>query len=183
MTRSYPPLFIWLALTMMTSLMLYHTSDRVNALSRDLRVIDAQIDSERASMHVLKAEWVYLSNPARIEAAVKRHMTGLQPTAPARVASLQDIGSLLPLQRDGIELVRVATPVEPVRVAESAALRDSRPSPSMQLPHTKHERILASLNAGHINDHMILQHKTESTSVMASTDAIGALITSLSVGR
>ncbi|MGB9153694.1 MAG: hypothetical protein WCD70_11495 [Alphaproteobacteria bacterium] len=171
MIRSYSSLLTWLGLTIAASLALYHTSDRVNELDQQLRGLNAQIESEQESTHVLKAEWVYLANPARVEAEVKDHLN-LQPTAPRRVAALRDIGDLLPLH-DGVE------PVQPIQTAAAVPVRvHPAPKPVAQtdVPHTKYDRVIASLNAGRINDHMLMQH---SAATQAPTDKIGALIGTL----
>jgi hypothetical protein len=169
MTRSYSSLLTWLGLTIAASVMLYHTSDRVNALDQQLRTLNTQIEAERESIHVLNAEWVYLANPARIEAEAQRHLN-LQPTAPRHVAALHDIGDLLPLH-NGIE------PAPQTQLADAAIpspVHAQAPAPmAAQVTHSKHDKIVAALNAGHINDHMIMQH---SAVVEASTDSIGSLI-------
>jgi cell division protein FtsL len=173
--RSTSALFFWLTLTIIASLMLYHTSDRVHELDQQLKNLNTQIESEQQSLHILKAEWVYLANPARVEAATRRHLE-LQPTATHRVIALQDIGTLLPM-RDGSE-------PPPVQVAEAVAA----PAPavtkmtaevsSLSPPKHKTGHIVA-LNSVHINDRMIMQH-TASVQ-QSSTDSIGSLITSLSL--
>ena len=183
MTRSYSSLLFWLGMVIVASLMLYHTSDRVNELGRQLRAINAQIDSEQQSLHVLKAEWVYLANPARVEAEVEGHLN-LRPTDPKRVASLQSMSDLLPLQNGDTAIAKTQNTM-PVQTAETApAAHDVSDAPATQLPHTRRERIIAALNAGHINDHMLMQHKVENSgTVLASTDKIGALISSLGMSQ
>jgi len=157
----------------MSSLMLYQTSDKVHALDKQLRSLNTQIESEQKSLHVLKAEWVYLSNPARIETRAKRHL-GMKQTEPRRIAALRDINDLVPMQ-EGLTL--------PVRVAEVA--QKSPPAPvtaepkpkaakiASNKPRTKQERILASLNEGRINDHITIQR---AAGVKAPTDNISAVI-------
>ena len=162
MIRSYSTLLSWLGFTIIASLMLYHTSDRVNALDRQLRELNAQIAAEQQSLHVLKAEWVYLANPTRVEAEAQRHL-GLQPTAPRRVAALQNIGDLLPL-RGGVD----AAPQ--VQTAQAAAFQAEAPLPT---PGVKQSRMIAALTAEHVNERMAMPHKAASE---ASTDKIGALI-------
>jgi hypothetical protein len=168
MTWSYSSLLTWLGLTIAASLMLYHTSDRVNELDQQLRDLNGQIEAEHQSLHVLRAEWVYLANPTRIEEEAKRHLD-LQPTLPRHVAVLRDIGDFLPVSH-GLE------PVQPAQLAEVAPPAP-HPAPvvvaALPLIHSKHDRLVAALNAGHVNDHMIIQH---SAMVEASTDSIGALI-------
>ena len=107
-----------------------------NELDQQLRGLNAQIESEQESTHVLKAEWVYLANPARVEAEVKDHLD-LQPTAPRRVAALRDIGDLLPLH-DGVE------PVQPIQTAAAVPVRVHRP-PSLSLrPMCRTPNMIAS---------------------------------------
>jgi hypothetical protein len=188
MTKSYSSFMFWLTMTILASVMLYHTSDQVQELEQKLHNLNGQIESEQQSLHVLKAEWVYLANPARVEAESLRHL-GLQPTAPRRVAALQDMSGLLPLHSGtevvpAIETAEVQAPA-PVTVASAA----STPAPIatkapiearvVQAIHNKRDRVIAALNTGHINDHMIMQHATSSAGVGASTDRIGALIGTL----
>jgi cell division protein FtsL len=191
MSRSYSSLLFWFALTIAASLMLYHTSDRVNALSQHLGSLNSQIEAEQRSLHILNAEWVYLANPARVDAAARRHLN-LQPTAPNRVVAMQNIGSLLPL-RDGVE------PAIPVDMAEAApaptplqatampvaapvALVKTQPvAPIASIMHAaslKTGPVVAALHTGHINEHMIMPH---TAAIEASSDSIGALINSLSL--
>jgi len=112
MIRSYSSLLFWLGMTIAASVMLYHTSDRVNALDQHLRKLNAQIEDEQKDLHVLKAEWVYLANPVRIEAEAKRHLS-LQPTMPSRVASMKNMGDLLPPQNGNDAPVQIAQSVKP----------------------------------------------------------------------
>lgn len=172
MIRSYASLLTWLGLTIVASLGLYHTSDKVNGLDRQLRALNAQIEDEQESLHVLRAEWVYLANPARVEAEVKGHLD-LQPTDTRRVAALQNIGDLLPVQ-NGVE------PVQPVMTAMAA------PAPrrisatrvaKTEIPHTRFDRVIASLNAGHISDHMMMEHG--GGAAPGSTDKLSAMIDTL----
>jgi len=165
MIRSYSTLLFWLGLMILSSIALYHTSDRVNALDHQLKKINAQIDAEEENMHVLKAEWVYLANPARIKAAANRHLD-LQPTMPRRVGMMNDLAALLPL-RNG---------VEPTAQIQVASANETTEAHTPSLSHSRTDRVIAQMNAGRINDHMIMQH---SAAVSASTDQIGALIGTL----
>lgn len=184
MIRSYSSLLFWLGMTILASLLLYHTSDRVNALGRQLHEIDAQIDGEQESLHVLRAEWVYLSNPARIQAEAQ-HFSDLQPTAPRHVTALRNMADLLPI-KGGL------TP--PTAVAEADAptatpTKAESPRAGGDRVHVRQaastRQVFAALNAGRLNDHMIMQHnaaKADSaalTLASAKTDSIGALINTL----
>ena len=178
MTRSYSSLLSWFGLTLAASLMLYHTSDRVTALSRQLHDVNTQIEAEQQSIHILKAEWVYLANPERVEAEAKRHLN-MQAALPSHVVSMSPamIASLAPL-RPGVE------PAPQPEVAEAEVHDVSVPIAKIQsessssAARSMHERVFASINSGHINDHVLLQHGVVS---QASTDTIGTLINSLSL--
>jgi cell division protein FtsL len=162
MIRSYSPLLFWLGMTIASSIMLYHTSDRVHALDVEMRKLNAQIEAEQKSIHVLKAEWVYLSNPARVEAQAKRHL-GLQETVTNRIAALASINDLVPM-RDGS-----APPEKTVGPATIAATAKA----AVEKPRTERDRVLASVNAGRINDRMKIQ---QPGATIPSTDKIGVLI-------
>jgi hypothetical protein len=188
MIRSYSALLFWFGMAIAASLMLYHTSDRTNALDLQLRGLNHQIEAEQQSLHVLKAEWVYLANPARVEAATRRHLA-LQPTETRRVMAMNDIGKALPL-RDGDEPVYAQTaPSKASQITDTASADPTSPADAVNLEpkavkavfaslhtvaHNKNDHIIAALNAGHVNDHMIIQHAS-----VSSADSIGSLIGSL----
>ena len=94
MIRASSILF-WFALTIAVSLGLYHTSYHVQELRAQLKGVNAQIEAEQGNIHVLKAEWVYLANPARIEDAARKHLA-LQPTALKQIAKLDKLPGVLP---------------------------------------------------------------------------------------
>ncbi len=172
MIRSYSTVLFWLGMTIASSLMLYQTSDKVHALDKQLRDLNAQIEDEQKSIHVLKAEWVYLSNPARIETKAKKHL-GLKLTEPARVAALCDINDFVPMQEG------VPAPVLLARsMAKAPAPVTAEPKKPLMAqkapdkPRTKQDRILASLNAGRINDHVTIQRAASA----APSDNLSAVI-------
>jgi cell division protein FtsL len=171
-------------MTISSSLMLYHTSDKVHALNGQMHKLNAHIEGERKSIHVLKAEWVYLANPARIETQAKRHL-GMELTTPGRIAALENMSDLLP-NADGDE--------PPVRLAAQTATPATPPAVAPKreaVVRTKLDRVLASINTGRINDHMVMGQsaaKTDASGVAhalagAKTDRIGALIGSLGLNR
>jgi hypothetical protein len=185
MTRSYSSLLTWVGLAIAASLILYHTSDRVNALSHSLTTLNTQIEAEQQSLHVLNAEWVYLANPARIDAAVRRHLA-LLPTAPRRVVMLKDIASLLPLH-DGVgpsPTIETAATV-PLTITTLVATSLTPTLVTARLQPVIHDasllktgHVIATLGSSHINEHMIMTH---TAAIEASNDGIGALINSLSL--
>jgi cell division protein FtsL len=167
MIRTSQILF-WFTLSIAASLVLYHTSDRTRELERQLRSVNASIESEQEKIHVLKTEWVFLSNPARVEEEAKKHLT-LRATAPKQVISLSGLNDALPTRAEQMDSVAVAaTPIANIKTSMAA-----EPGP---LPPIRPRKIaVASVNQGHINDRMVIQHTTDAR----PADKIGALIAEL----
>ncbi len=166
MIRSCSSVFFWLGMTIGASLMLYHTSDRVTALDRRLYKLNKEIESEETSLHVLKAEWVYLANPARIEAQAYKHLN-MQPTELHRVVAAQDMSRILPINGEVIPQIAKAD-------QEAAPLQEAHrrlpESPSLKPAFgTKPDRVVATLNEGHINEHMTMQHSGVEASIRADS--------------
>ena len=144
MIRASSVLF-WFGLIIAASLVLYHTSDRVRGLDRQLRTLNGAIEAEQKNIHVLKAEWVYLANPARIEAAAKRHLA-LRPTTPQQVIQLSDLDDTLPTRSQAMASVAVtSTPIASLKT--SLAMPAPANAPKIKLVSS----------VGHINDHMKMQ--------------------------
>jgi cell division protein FtsL len=169
MIRTSQVLF-WFGLTIAASLALYHTSDRVHDLSQQLREINASIDAEQQSIHVLKAEWVYLANPARVESTAKKYLA-LRPTSPQQVTRIDDLAEIVPTRKEAMTSVAVsATPI--------ANIRTSLAMPPRTVPLPKHKATItvAAVDSGHINDHMIMQR---TASAQPLPDSIGAMLNEL----
>ena len=77
---------------------------------------------------------------------------------------LDNLGRLLPL-KSGFE------PATPIQIAQAPA-----PRVIANEAHSPAERVVARMNAGRINDHMIMQH---TASVEPASDHLGALIGTL----
>ena len=142
MIRCTSTMMSWLALTLAASLILYHTSDRVNALQRELRTVNADIQNEQQSLHVLRAEWGYLSNPGRVMSQAQKHLN-LSAATPRHVSALANMNDMVPM-RDGM--------VPPSLIA--LAHTESKPAADPALREPPH---LAAATALHINDHVNLK--------------------------
>jgi hypothetical protein len=167
MIRASQILF-WFGLSIAASLALYHTSDRTRELDHQLRDIDAAIEGERESIHVLNAEWVYLANPARVEAETKKHLA-LRPTAPKQVIALADLDDALPTRAQAMESVAVSS--TPIASVEASAIPEPPPMPA--------RKIAAAADRGHINNRMAIGNKPTRTASAAAHDQIGTLINQL----
>lgn len=60
---------------------LLHTSQSVQQAEERLAVIDAEIQKERDTIHMLNAEWEYLNRPERLEKLAQEFL-GLVPPSP-----------------------------------------------------------------------------------------------------
>lgn len=177
MIRTSSVLF-WFSLIIIASLALYRTSDRVHELNTQLRQVNADIESEQQSIHVLKAEWVYLANPARVEAAAHKHLT-LRPTSPQQVTDLSSLSEVLPTRSEAMASVAISgTPIANIR--SNMEPMPTRPTTVAVVVKHAAPIALASVDAGHINDHMIMQR---TASAAPTPDSIGTLITELGANQ
>lgn len=69
---------------------LYKIKHGVSDLEKNLDSVNARISHTRESIHLLKAEWVYLNNPHRLEELNKKYLK-LKPVETIQMASLHSI--------------------------------------------------------------------------------------------
>jgi hypothetical protein len=154
----------------------------VQELDHQLHDINASIDAEKQSIHVLKAEWVYLSNPTRLAAMSHRHLA-LRTTSPTQVATLDALAEILPTRKEAMAAVAVnATPVATVR-STLAANTHTAPT-AVSKPALKMAAALADRNSGHVRDRMVMVQQTQTASAAPLPgDSIGNLISELNRDR
>ncbi len=185
MTRTSSILF-WFGLIILASLGLYRTSNHVQELDRQLRDTNAAIDAEKQSLHVLKAEWVYLANPARITSITHKHLA-LRPTSPQQVATMDALSEVLPTRAEAMATVAVnATPMANIKTTLAARVAPTR-TVAMNTSNKKTKAVeVASANTGtntgHLRDHMIMVQQTASAAPLPG-DSIRALINDLDAGH
>lgn len=80
----------WIALASIASVILYQTSYEVQAQAERLTHLNRQIVAEQDAIQVLKAEWAYLNDPARLEKLVAQHLL-LQPMQANQIVALDAI--------------------------------------------------------------------------------------------
>lgn len=83
--------FVWSMFLAAGLFLLYEVSYRVQSLEEDMARIDDQIVSERESMHVLRAEWTYLTRPERLQALIEKYDEGMAPMSSHHMVSLNDV--------------------------------------------------------------------------------------------
>jgi hypothetical protein len=176
----------WFSLAIIASIALYRTSDHVQQLNHDLATTNAAIEAEQKSIHVLKAEWVYLANPTRIEAMAKKHMTNLNATPPERITSMANVASVIPPRGAApapvaVVSAAVATTKVAVAVHKPQIVTLHRVTvAAAKVPATVSVRAkptaVASNTSGHLTDHMMMQH---TASTYTGHDQIGAMLAQL----
>jgi cell division protein FtsL len=147
MIRALSILF-WFALTIVVSLALYGTSYRVQEMSKQLRTLNAQIEAEQVNIHVLKAEWVYLANPARIEIAARKYLA-MHPTALKQIAKLENLPEILPTRKEAMAGVTV----EGTPIASIDSSLPVRPTAT----HAPVHKVAKDNDSGHVNTRIVIQ--------------------------
>ncbi len=102
---------------------LFHVSYEVRALKDELASLDRQIVADRDDVHVLRAEWSYLNQPARLEELSRRHL-GLAAVTADQIGTL----AALPMRPPPDTAEKVAEPALPVRVDATAPAKDMAPA-------------------------------------------------------
>jgi len=88
MMRHSTLLFVLLAGAI--SLILFSVKYQVQDLEAELGAMERTIASDRRAIRVLKAEWSYLNNPARLRGLAERHL-GLEPVKPGQYGGIDEL--------------------------------------------------------------------------------------------
>ena len=93
--------------------------------------LKAQVQRERDVIAVLRAEWQLLNRPNRLQGAVERHLTDLQPLSVQQMARLSDLPNRPPREDE------IARKLEALGLFETATPKDKAAesrTPSTQTP-------------------------------------------------
>lgn len=115
-----PVTLFWIALAGCVGYGLYHLKNEVQSLEDQLFHVNRTILAEQEAIHVLRAEWSYLNQPARLQALASRHLD-LQPTKPNQLGT---VASLPPLQPEAAPPALAAVP--PAAAPRMAAIAQRR---------------------------------------------------------
>lgn len=77
----------WLVVLAGAAATLFEIKHEVQALEEDLLRTERRIRNERETIEVLRAEWSFLNQPARIERLAREHL-GLVPLSPDQIVSV-----------------------------------------------------------------------------------------------
>ena len=70
-------------------MVLFSVKYQVHDLEAEHKRLVLELDDERRSLHVLRAEWANLNDPMRIKALAEQYL-GMQPMTPDQVLSIGD---------------------------------------------------------------------------------------------
>jgi hypothetical protein len=102
MVRHSTLLFMLLAGAL--SLALFVLKYQVQDLEDELMHLNRTIVSDTQAIHVLKAEWSHLNDPARLRALTERHLN-LSPVRPVQLGSIEDLPEAVTADAAGIDFV------------------------------------------------------------------------------
>lgn len=86
--------WVWVALLLSASIMLYHTSYKVQEQEEQLVRIKAAQKSERETIHVLEAEWAMLTSPSRLQRLADKFLD-LKPVSSKQIVGLHRLDRVL----------------------------------------------------------------------------------------
>lgn len=80
----------WLMFIVPMALGLFYVKHIVENLEEELSALERSIDSDKEEVHVLRAEWAYLSRPERVESLASQYLE-LEPASGAQIADVSSI--------------------------------------------------------------------------------------------
>lgn len=102
---------LWMLLAVATGYAMFHVNYQVETLKAEVETLRDTELHERESIHILEAEWAYLSRPDRIATLAKQFLPDLAPPTATQITTL----SALPYPPDPSQPPAVADrpPVTP----------------------------------------------------------------------
>ncbi len=105
-------LIVWVGLAGLASFALFNITFKVEELQNQLSSLNKQILQEQKAVHVLQAEWSYLSRPERIEALSQRLLPHLQAPTSQQIGDVEKFSaqttSLIESDNKAIKNIRPA---------------------------------------------------------------------------
>ena len=83
------------------SMVLFSVKYQVHDLESEQSRLVKELDEERRSLHVLRAEWANLNDPKRIRELAQLHL-GMTVTKPAQLLAMEGLRDI-PLREDNVE--------------------------------------------------------------------------------
>ncbi|MDE0814151.1 MAG: hypothetical protein OSB46_09180 [Alphaproteobacteria bacterium] len=126
---------VYVCLASVTGFALFHITYKVEQLEAQLSQLNKEILLEQNTVHVLKAEWSFLSRPERIDELSRKMLPGLHPLQTRQIGDLDslptrdiDFGGVGGVQQSAAPLA----PYRPVSARSGSARTASARSVSPQ---------------------------------------------------
>jgi len=110
-------LFVWMVLALTTGYALFDITFRVEAIEERLARLNREILKEQEALHVLSAEWSFLSRPARMGKLANDLLPEMYELSSAQIALPADLPEREETPSDG------AAPVLPASLGDTAGNR------------------------------------------------------------
>jgi len=124
--------WLWLAFVLGLGFALFQLKYQVQGLEERLARINREILQNEEAIHVLKAEWSYLDQPARIEALARKHL-GFQPFSSKQYGTFDD----LPMRT--LPAPPLSNDAAPTNERAPAVGAPAVPTSPLPIPHPKFE--------------------------------------------
>ena len=92
--------WLWIVLMLGASALLYHTSYQVQELEHQRNRLDVERSAELENIHVLEAEWTYLTSPTRLQRLTTKYLA-LRPVKVAQIMRRDAIAQKIPARERG----------------------------------------------------------------------------------
>ena len=86
-------LLIYMAVIALVACGVYFVKYSAQDMQRKVAALEAQLQQEKESLHLLRAEWAYLNRPERLRRLATQHLQ-MVPVVPAALTSLQAIPAI-----------------------------------------------------------------------------------------
>lgn len=85
-----PGIVFWTAAVFIAGSGLFYMKHRVKTLEDNLHAVNRSLAGEQEALHVLKAEWAYLSRPDRLATLNRKHL-GLVAPRPEQLTGFESV--------------------------------------------------------------------------------------------
>ncbi len=144
--------FLWLGLAAFAGVSLFSTSYRVQSLKDEKIALERQIVTEHDGIQVLKAEWSFLNDPARLEQLASNYLA-LKPIVATQIA--------------GFDVLPPRPVTVPASLNDTLAPRDPAPAQPSRIegkgqPMGQRQAPIATLAAAQAPVQLLPQHQGQS---------------------
>lgn len=80
----------WIVMFVCAASALYSVKYRVQEMDAQIAALEVQIDEEKTAIHVLNAEWTFLTRPDRVRRLAEKHLD-LAPAQTLQIANVADV--------------------------------------------------------------------------------------------